>query len=403
MAASNNDNFENDSNPNVDNDEQRAEQHIIDEQRAEEQRIEEQRKAEEERRRLEEQKVKTLEHKGLCFDKELRLLIKQLQEILRSKYGILANDQLALKYLIRYLNIYNSMKPEEHYVYIESLYNKNRMYILNMLVDDGWLRNGRLVIQFGEGIKGMAEKCKGISIQLSDIYNVAIDLQSAAEEAAQGDDGADLGDDKDIIRPQIIQLHLMRLFYYLNDTPDKPKIEQIVSKIEEQLNIPVEKRTVATEKIFNQQFNVVANNGVNPLASGLAGIFDMTKGVLQQFGITPPEDMNTPSQSVVMTALNNFFNSNTTQNIVRSTIEEIKECDGLASAAQVLLKKVADPATVNAIETSLTNSDGTSIFGNNGVPSLPSIFSSAGAATNSAASSSGASSSEVNYSIPYSE
>src|SRR3989338_4112537 len=162
------------------------------------------------------------EFKKLMFDREFRSLVKQAQETIQARYGMtmeLGDARPELTCLNRYINIYNNMVPEEHYCYFETLYNRNRSAILNCVKDDRWIRTGRLLIQFGEGMKGMERKCELIRIMLSDIFLIACDLQDSAIKSLDVIDEAfaQAAGGKDLIRPQILLLHLTRIFYHLNE------------------------------------------------------------------------------------------------------------------------------------------------------------------------------------------
>lgn len=206
------------------------------------------------------------EYKKQCFDREFRSLLKQAEETIISKYGVsieFGNTRPELICLKRYLSIYNNKEsqPQEHYCYFETLYNRKRSEILNCLKDDRWIRTGNVVIQFGDGVKTTPEleqRRRQVRIMLSDIFLIACDLQTQAEKRLDGIDESfsqDIGG-KDLIRPNILLLHLMRIFYHLNDGIDKTPLGEIVTQLEDILG--VNKKTVGEDP-----FNSVKSN-TNP-------------------------------------------------------------------------------------------------------------------------------------------
>ena len=71
--------------------------------------------------------------KRTSFDRELRAFITQAQETIKARYGMsleLGDVRPESVCLNRYLSIYNSMDPEEHYRYFETLFGRKRSDIL---------------------------------------------------------------------------------------------------------------------------------------------------------------------------------------------------------------------------------------------------------------------------------
>jgi len=291
------------------------------------------------------------EFKKTSFDREFRLLIKQSQETIQARYGVsieLGEIRSELVCLNRYLNIYTNMAPEEHYCYFETLYNRNRTAVLNCLKDDRWIRTGRHVIQFGEGIKGMAEKCKQIRIMLSDIFLIACDLQASAERALDGIDETFMqaAGGKDLIRPGILLLHLIRIFYYLNDGSDKEQLGAIVSELESYLG--VSKKTVGSEPVVAA--SVIPQSAAG---GGLSGLFTMATSMMEKMGYKPPPGMKPPSENEISTVISTVFNNDTTQNAIQGMFSSLQGCQDFGSAIQTVVKNVTDPITMQAIQGSV--------------------------------------------------
>ena len=284
------------------------------------------------------------------FDREVKQLIKQSEETIQSRYSHLFElgetrpEMTALK---RYLNIYTSMKPEEHYCFFETFYNRNRIDILNCLKSDKWIKNGKLVIQFGEGIQGLSEKCKDRKIMLSDIYVIACDLQETAEKSIDGIDEKFANDikEKDFIRPNILLLHLMRIFYYLNDGIDKVQLGEIVSKLEDDLGIQSDRKTVVKSQLQT------TSDGDGE--EGLSSIFTMAINMMEKMGIKPPPNMKTPTNKEISQVVSRVFNNDATQGAIEKMFSSLQGCTDFSSAVQTVVKNVTDPETMGAIQESV--------------------------------------------------
>jgi hypothetical protein len=283
------------------------------------------------------------------FDKELRALIKQGQETIEARYGIsmeigeLRPEHVCLN---RYLSIYNKTKPEEHFEYFENLYNRKRADILNCLEDDRWIKNGRLFIQWGEGMQDMPTVCRQIKICLSDIFSMACDVQLKAEKSLDGIDEkfAQAAGGKDLIRPNILLLHLLRIFYCLHDGSDKNDLGRIVAKLETDLGIK-------NKTSLNEPWKVTPS--VSSAKSGLSGLFSMATGMMKNFGIEPPAGMKEPTEEEITTVISSVFNNEATQNAIQGMFTSLQGCNDISSAISTVVKNVTDPATMEAIQGSV--------------------------------------------------
>jgi hypothetical protein len=291
------------------------------------------------------------EHKKKAFDRELRSLISQAKEIIIARYGTsieLGDVRVEAVCLNRYLNIYNSMSPQEHYRYFETLYNRKRTDILNTLKSDIWIRSG-VIIQFGEGIKvskEIEEKRKQVRIMLSDIYMIARDLQLSAEKSLSNVDESysQAMGGKDLIRPTILLLHLMRIFYHLNDSSDKEQLGAIVSHLEDDLGVT--RKTL----VNNSTTNILPQGEGN---NALGGLFNMATNMMERMGYKPPPGMKPPSEAEISTVINTFFNNETTQNAIQGMFSSLQGCQDFGTAVQEVVKNITDPKTMEAIQDSV--------------------------------------------------
>lgn len=289
--------------------------------------------------------VKRLEIKKTLFDREFRAFVKQAQETIINRYGMsieLGNIRPELVCLNKYLNVYNSMDPSEHFCYFEMLYKRKRDEILNCLKDDSWIRRGNIIIQFGEGIKGskkIEEKLKQVRIMVSDIFKIAYELQKQAEKSLDGIDEKFAQDviGKDLIRPNILLLHLMRIFYYLTEGSDKEQIGLIVTQLEADLGVT--KRTVE-------------NKEVQP-SGGLSSLFTLATSMMEKMGYKPPQNMKPPTESEISAVINTVFNNESTQNAIQNMLSSLQGCQDFSVAIREVVKNVTDSKTIEAIQGSV--------------------------------------------------
>ena len=310
--------------------------------------------------------------KRSAFDQEVQALIKQAQDTIISKYPDEVVRQLKppieLVSLHRYNTIYSSMDPVEHYRYFETIFNRKRLDILQCLkgdaskgdryLDDRWLRSGNLVVQFGDGIKApsreIEEKRKLVRLMLTDIYLIAADLQRQAEEAMNelSDISPDV-DGKDLIRTNILMLHLMRIFYHLNDGADKKIIGEVVTFLETELGVT--KRTVVAPNPATVATSVIGVPGSPATIGGLSSLFTMATSMMEQFGMKPPAGLKPPTEQEITTVMTNVFSNEATQNALKSVITGLNGTQDFGSAIQKAVASVTDPVTLAAIQGSVMN------------------------------------------------
>lgn len=289
------------------------------------------------------------EQKKNLFDKEFRALVRQCQETINSKYGSVmdfGNTRQELVCLNRYLTIYNSMIPEEHYQYFEMLFGRRRSEILNTLQDRNWLRGTKTIIQFGEGLnagKDLEQKRKQVKIMLSDIFTIAYGLQETAEQSIE-ELGREFSDgSKDLIRPSILLLHLMRIFYYLNEGSDKEQLGRIVTQLEDELGVV--KKSVAGGEKKSLPFET----------SGLSGLVSLATGLMEKMGMKAPEGMKVPSEQQISDAVTGIFTNEGTQSAIQGIFSSLGGSDGIGSVIEKFVKGASDPETMQAFTGSIKN------------------------------------------------
>lgn len=276
------------------------------------------------------------------FDRELKALFKESLEILNCRYGVsasLGKVRKEITYLERYQSIYKATTPDEHHIYFENLFEEKRRLIFKTLTNDTWLKEGNVVIQFGEGFKGLSEKCKDIKILLSNIYNCAIELQDSAQKIA-ANLSEECAQNKDLIRPSIFLLHLMRIFYVVADEHDKKPVGDIITTLENDLNIKV--KTVKPEGTFN----------ATPGDSGLETIFNVAKGAMKLGGLEVSDDIQAPTVAQFGEVLQTLFSNDGTRSLFQKFSDSLKNNDDMETTVQNLLRTAVDPETMQSIQQS---------------------------------------------------
>lgn len=283
--------------------------------------------------------------KKINFDNEFRALIKLCKEIINDKFGItieLGTNCPELTCIDNYMIAYNKMDPVEHFRYFESLYGRNRKGVLTCLVDDhSWAQYGKIVVQFGEGLKVTDEKAierrKTMKVEISAIYLMACELKSQSEKVLSAIDEKfiDGASNNDKFRPEMLLLHVIRIFYILNDGADKQQLLAIVNSMEEKiLGAKKTEIPVPTEASNN---NPPAN-----LAGGLSGLFSLATGMMEKMGYKPPADMKAPSEAQISQIVNNVFNNPNTVNAIQGMVSSLNGVQNIGDAVQTVVASVTN-------------------------------------------------------------
>jgi hypothetical protein len=292
--------------------------------------------------------------KSKAFDSEFCRFVQQARETINSRYSAsisIGNVPVVLSSMERFFSLYKKMTPAEYYRYFETLYGRKRADILNWLKDDRWIRTGGIEIQFGDGIKG-AKELREIKIMLSDVFLVAYDLRETAEKVLIGldEEMVAAAQNKDLIRPQILMLHMMRIFYHLIEGNDKARIGDIVTQIE--MDLGMETRTVNKAEEIAQTAQAAATS---PAATGgLSSLFTMATSMMEKMGYKPPPGMKPPTEGEIGNVINSVFGNPTTQNALQGMFSSLHQCQDFGSAMQTVVQNVTDPKTMEAIQASVS-------------------------------------------------
>jgi hypothetical protein len=284
------------------------------------------------------------------FDKEIRALFAHLRTVVKAKdatklkiSGATANP--ILKWLTKYAKAYEYSEPELHKEYFLSIFKKYRIPILKGYKNDKWLLENKVEIQFGEGLDQVN---KEIRIMLSTIYKTACQLKNDAEKSLNGLPEEAYETCQELIYPDIILLHLYRLFRESlpSDSEDVPKLRSLVSAIETDLGIdPTETAPPA------------AATSVPGGAGGLSQLIGMVTGMLPNLGITPPDGSKLPTENEISSVLGRVINNPQTQSMISTVLTGLSECKDITQVVQKLASAVGDPKVgelvSNTIETAM--------------------------------------------------
>ena len=273
------------------------------------------------------------EDKSTNFDAEFRGLTAQCSKIIRDKYGMSVKYgklPTELAHLRRYLEIYNKTEPEKHFTYFESLFAKYRNDIFKCLESDYWLLNNDVVVQLGAGNKKLADKCHDITIDLSDIYKIACDLRREVEVLIDEYGEAYIADDTraNLIKPRIIILHLLRIFYHLTEDDDHRKLGQLVGTLENELQ--VNRKTVIP--------STSTSSSTSTGGSGIESIFNVAINCMKSMGLDPPSNIKAPTDQELINNINNAFNNPQVQGLLTGVADTFKDAKGLPDLLESVTK-----------------------------------------------------------------
>lgn len=294
--------------------------------------------------------------KQLLFDNEFKVLVKQLKDTINAKYekniamGESNNDLICLN---NYLTAYERTKnPMSFYQYFETVYNVNRMNILNCLKDDSWLCKENIFIEFGnlkkDAPRETIERAKLYRIYISNIYAIACDLRIEAElfYANVGDSFVNEEGGKDLIRSDVLLLHLMRIFYYLNGGPDKTPLLKIVNTLEEKVGTTIRTKDDVVE------IKSVLPTGDAPV-DAISGLFNLTAGMMEKFGYKTPPNFVPPTGQQIFGVIESIIGDPNTQNAMNGMVTSLNGCNNLNDAVRSVAANLTEPSTMQVLEKTL--------------------------------------------------
>ena len=291
------------------------------------------------------------------FDREIRALFDQSIEILNTRYsvsGALGKGKKELMCLNRYKSIYHAMNPSDFHDDFKRLYKKKKTQILKSLDSDGWIKNGEISIQFCEGVKDLGDKCADMKIMLSNIYQCALDLQDNAQKTLEELSPELVStisntNNKDLIRPSIILLHLMRIFYAIGDEEDKLQLSSIIETLETDLS--VKNRTIKPLQLVSESKS--SNINTSGVAAGLSGLFNMVTDVLKQVGVAIPEEVQAPSEEQFSEIIHSFANNQGIKTVFQGIAQTMNNGGDINTMAQSAFQNLLKPEMLQSMQSSI--------------------------------------------------
>lgn len=304
--------------------------------------------------------------KSALFDNAFKEYIRKCKDVIKQNYGE-NNDEIYLnpnmKAIKRYFDLYKKMNVCEHFQYFEKIYAINRSKILND-DNDEWIRKGDIIIQLGglqsTGNKSTDEKRKQIRIYVSNIYNMSCDLRDRSKELFGNIDikFIEEKDKLDMQGPDLLLLHLIKIFSHLVNNEDKVLLVKIINKFEDKLSI-----LVKTE-IPNLPTNTT--NTSNNNTGGFAGLFSIARTIMESSGIKPPPEMKTPTDEDVSRSINAVFQNQQTKNVIQKMVTSLQGSTDIGTAISSVIGDLSNPTTINALQTSIQQTAQQAVANNNG-------------------------------------
>lgn len=305
-----------------------------------------------------------LSDKALLFDNAFKDYIRKCKDIIRSIYEE-NPDKVYLdpnmKTIKRYFQLYKKMNVSEHFQYFETIYSVNRSKILNNN-DDEWIRKGDIIIQLGglksTGNKSTDEKRQQIRIYVSNIYNISCEIRKEVKELYADIDEQYIEEKGKLNMqgPDLLLLNIMKIFFHLSTGDDKTLLVKIINKLEDKLNI-----LVKTEMIVTSTNSTNNNNS----GSSFSGLFSIARTIMESSGIKPPPEMKTPTDEDVSRSINAVFQNEATKSVIQKMVTSLQGTTDIGSAIQSVVKDIANPTTINALQTSIQQTAQQAVHNNN--------------------------------------
>lgn len=287
------------------------------------------------------------------FDREFRALMNQSAEILSIRYGI-SNTIKARKETVcleRFESIYDKLPASEFYIHFTKLFERKRNLIIKSLDNDAWLKNGNIVIQFGEGVQELRGKCDNIKILLSNIYNCAVELRESSKNTFSDFSEELARQDVNIIKPSIILLHLMRIFYYIVDNEDdKLALSIIVNTLEEDLS--VKNKTVRPVSPLTNPLASLSSN-TEMISDTLSTIFSTLSTIAKQVGIEGMDELQAPTGKQIKEGLDSTINNEQIQSSISTLMQSVNNKEDMVSSITNFAKTVLTPEMIATMQNGL--------------------------------------------------
>jgi len=271
--------------------------------------------------------------------KDMNALITQLKKTLevkeKTKLIKSKHPNPVSVYLNKYRQVMERTLPEEHEEYFMEVYRKYRIPILANK-NDKWLRKNNVQVSYG-GSK--------IRIMLSTVYNIACQLANDAEKKLEGFPDAAYDECIDLIRKDIILLHLYRIFKEFAPEKDKKQLSNVIVKIEEVLGLESEEEVVVSK-------DSKASNVANPLGD----LGKLASSIVSGLNTTASENNISPEDMPDLgKVLGSVFENDALQGIMKNLVNAVSsgtesgEKPSFENAFGQVIKSLSSPEFKEAI------------------------------------------------------
>ena len=176
---------------------------------------------------------------------------------------------------------------------------------------------------------------------LSHIYNCSCKLQYAAKKTLKEVHDEDTATNIDLIRPSILLLHLMRIFYSICDN-DEEKI--ILGNIITELEILLQ--------VKNRTIPILPSPNISSI-SGLSTIINMATNAFKEVGAPLPDDFKSPTEDQINEIFTNLLNNESTKSLLQTVTNSLKNNNDIGSTIQSLLNSAMNPETLQHMQNSI--------------------------------------------------
>lgn len=273
------------------------------------------------------------------FDRSLSDLYTLMKAIIKAqekhRLNLSSKRNPFLYKLEKYIRVYDRTEPEEHLYYFDKLYTLNRTAILRGPDRDGWLKNGNIVIHFGEESRPI----KDAKIHLSVIYNTSCKIKKDTAELLKGFPNSDQS--KELVYPKKYLLYLYRIFNEVCESEeDQSKISDYIYDLEKETGV---------------------NKGRKKRGGGDT-LMDTATELMEQFGFKMPEGQSLPSGDQLSQQLKGVMSNPQISSTFGNIIKEVQGCDNVGDMLSKVVGSLGsagmDTATVETLKDTVVNAAG---------------------------------------------
>lgn len=266
------------------------------------------------------------------FDDNLSELLTLMKKIIKCHEArnlkLSSQRNPILTRLENYIKTYDKTEPEDHVWHFQKIFSNNKPAILRGPGRDNWIKNGNLVIQFGEDV---GKPSQNIKIHLTSIYTISCKLRDELSSVLKG-----LPEQaEELTYPSLMLLHLYKIFHEISE--DKETILGYITTLEKDTGIKNK-----TSKTSNS----------DPLGGLLGTVTDL----MGQMGVKLPEGQKMPSQDELGKMLGSMMNNPQTKSLLGNVMQEMKECKSIGDVVNKLVNNLgADAGTKQTLQENLSN------------------------------------------------